>query len=297
MEKLIELSEVTKVKKKDTIIDSVTFNLNKGEIYGLLGPNGAGKTTLMRMIVGLVRPTSGKIKVCGYNIENEKIKVLENIGAAIEPTNFYPYLSGRENLNYLAKFSNTPDINFDEIIHFTDIGNAIDKKTSTYSMGMIQRLRIAQALLNDPQVLILDEPTNGLDPQGISDLREYLKKLAHKNKISILISSHLLSEMSKICDKISIIDKGKIIYTEEISQSYDSHTYSLQARPLEKAKKLLEDDFQLSVLVENNELSFNLSTDTFLEIVDNLKENEIEILNYNKRRSSLEDRYFGVTKS
>lgn len=184
-----------KIKGKE-IAQNVSFEVSKGEIVGLLGPNGAGKTTTMKMIVGLSEISVGDIKIMGYSIKDHLSKALNNIGAVIEEPTFYPYLTGNENLRQYQRMHKTDDRKWLlEVANLVGIEYALKQRVATYSMGMKQRLGIAQALLKKPKLLVLDEPTNGLDPVGIRDIREYLKQLAGNLGMGILISSHQLSEI------------------------------------------------------------------------------------------------------
>lgn len=196
METICSVQSVTKKIKGKEIAQNVSFEVSKGEIVGLLGPNGAGKTTTMKMIVGLSEISVGDIKIMGYSIKDHLSKALNNIGAVIEEPTFYPYLTGNENLRQYQRMHKTDDRKWLlEVANLVGIEYALKQRVATYSMGMKQRLGIAQALLKKPKLLVLDEPTNGLDPVGIRDIREYLKQLAGNLGMGILISSHQLSEI------------------------------------------------------------------------------------------------------
>lgn len=196
VETICSVQSVTKKIKGKEIAQNVSFEVSKGEIVGLLGPNGAGKTTTMKMIVGLSEISVGDIKIMGYSIKDHLSKALNNIGAVIEEPTFYLYLTGNENLRQYQRMHKTDDRKWLlEVANLVGIEYALKQRVATYSMGMKQRLGIAQALLKKPKLLVLDEPTNGLDPVGIRDIREYLKQLAGNLGMSILISSHQLSEI------------------------------------------------------------------------------------------------------
>ena len=209
----MRVKNVYKSFGKKKIIKDLSFSVNRGEIYGFLGPNGSGKTTTIRMMVGLIGIDKGDIFIEGYDVKKDKIKALEHVGAIIENPELYKYMSGMKNLIHFARMSKTPvsQERIDEVVKLVKLEHAINKKVKTYSLGMKQRLGVAQALLHSPSILILDEPTNGLDPEGIHELREYLRYLAKKENISIIISSHLLSEVELICDNIIVIQEGKLI--------------------------------------------------------------------------------------
>lgn len=210
---VVELQNVTKKIKGKTIIDNLSFSVRRGEIYGFLGPNGAGKTTTIRMMVGLISMTSGNIVIEGHNIRTDRSKAMAHVGAIVENPELYKFMTGRKNLQHFIRMSGKPitEQRIQEIVKLVDLENALDKKVKTYSLGMRQRLGVAQALLHNPSILILDEPTNGLDPSGIRELRDYLRHLAKKENISILVSSHLLSEIELMCDRVLIIQNGKFI--------------------------------------------------------------------------------------
>lgn len=220
------MSEITmsveglrKVIGKKEIIKGINFDLKKGEVFGFLGPNGAGKTTTIRMLVGLIKPTAGSIHICGYNVAKQFTKAMENLGCIVENPEMYPYLTGWENLEHFAvMLPNVDEERIHYVIDLVGMKERIHDKVKTYSLGMRQRLGIAQALLGHPKVLILDEPTNGLDPSGIRDMRKFIRYLAEEEGLSVLVSSHLLSEIQLMCDRVAIISKGKIITTETVQK-------------------------------------------------------------------------------
>ena len=205
---------VERVKKKigrKWIIQDVSFDIQAGEIFGFLGPNGAGKTTTIRMLVDLIKPTEGIIKVCGYDVNRQQEQALRYVGSIVENPEVYTYLTGWENLEHFARMQ--PGIDEDRIREVVDIvrmDKRIHDKVRTYSLGMRQRLGIAQALLGRPKLLILDEPTNGLDPKGIKEMREFIQRLAGEG-LAVFVSSHLLSEIQLLCDRVAIISRGKVL--------------------------------------------------------------------------------------
>ncbi|WP_280772295.1 ABC transporter ATP-binding protein [Salipaludibacillus daqingensis] len=205
-----------KIGRKE-IIKNLSFELKEGEVFGFLGPNGSGKTTTVRMLVGLIKPTSGEVHIYGHHLQKDFIKAIDNIGCIVENPELYPYLTGWENLQQFARM--VPGIKkarLKEVVDLVGLQNRIHDTVKTYSLGMRQRLGIAQALLGKPKVLILDEPTNGLDPGGIREMREFIRTLAERDKISILVSSHLLSEIQLMCDRVAIISKGQIIKIDSV---------------------------------------------------------------------------------
>lgn len=213
------MSEITlsvqglrKVIGKREIIQGLDFELKRGEVFGFLGPNGAGKTTTIRMLVGLIKPTAGFIRICGYDIDKQFPEAMRNLGCIVENPELYSYLSGWSNLQYFARMMDGIDeARMTDVVELVGLSARIHDKVKTYSLGMRQRLGIAQALLGSPRVLILDEPTNGLDPSGIREMREFIRYLAEKEGLSVLVSSHLLSEIQLMCDRVAIISKGKVV--------------------------------------------------------------------------------------
>jgi len=206
---------VTGLKKaigRRPIIHDITFEVYSGEVFGFLGPNGAGKTTTIRMLVGLASADDGEIKVGGVSLLDNFPKAIRQIGCIVENPELYKFMTGRENLEHFARMSgDVTAARIQEVVDFVELTEAIDDKVKTYSLGMRQRLGIAQALLHRPRLLILDEPTNGLDPAGIRELRQFIRKLAEEEGLAVFISSHLLNEIEMMCDRVAIIDKGKVI--------------------------------------------------------------------------------------
>ncbi|TVX92962.1 ABC transporter ATP-binding protein [Paenibacillus agilis] len=219
-EQSIPVLSVQQVKKrvgKKWIIHDVSFDVHKGEIFGFLGPNGAGKTTTIRMLVDLIKPTEGKIQVCGYDVNKEPEKALRFVGAIVENPEMYNFLTGWENLEQFARM--VPDVDekrIEEVVAIVGMSKRIHDKVGTYSLGMRQRLGIAQALLVRPKLLILDEPTNGLDPLGIKELRQFIRVLAESG-MAVFVSSHLLSEIQLMCDRVAIISNGKVLAVDDVN--------------------------------------------------------------------------------
>lgn len=200
------------------IIKDVTFDVYGGEIFGFLGPNGAGKTTTIRMLVDLIKPTSGEIRICGYDVQRNPEEALRYVGCIVENPEAYPFMSGWENLEQFARMMKDVDLaRITEVVKIVGLDARIHDKVRTYSLGMRQRLGIAQALLGRPKLLILDEPTNGLDPKGIKELREFVRMLASEG-ISLFISSHLLSEIQLMCDRVAIISNGLVLAVGKVEE-------------------------------------------------------------------------------
>ncbi|MEJ8306233.1 ABC transporter ATP-binding protein [Saccharibacillus sacchari] len=224
-----EIGNITKKVRGRTLLKNVSFTVESGEICGLLGPNGAGKTTLIRALTGLIRPDSGDIIIGGCSVVREREAAVTNVGAIVESPIFFPYMTGRENLENLALLHpNLPDRaarkrRVNEVLEVVRMDKRADEKIKTYSLGMKQRLGIAQALLGDPELLILDEPANGLDPIGIRELRELILKLKTEFGKTILVSSHLLDELQKICDRIVVIREGELVFAGSRNEMIGDH--------------------------------------------------------------------------
>lgn len=238
--KVLEVKNIYKKIGKKDILQDVSLTVYEGEIVGFIGPNGAGKTTAIKLILGLQSITSGEIYINGYNIEKEFNNAIKRVGAIVENPDIYMYLTGIENLKMNARlYDNVDDNRINEIINIVGLENRIKDKVSKYSLGMRQRLGIAIALLHKPNLLVLDEPNNGLDPEGIRDLRLLLKKLSKEENLSVLISSHNLSEIENLCTDISIINKGKILETATIENiRSDDFKYTLEVSKIEDFDKL-----------------------------------------------------------
>jgi ABC-type multidrug transport system ATPase subunit len=217
-------------------VDSVDMSVRRGEVYGFLGPNGAGKTTTLRMLVGLIRPTSGTATVAGQAPGDPA--GLKRIGSLIESPGFYPYLSGRENLRVVADLAGVDQKRVNEILELVELSSRAHRKFGTYSTGMKQRLGVAAALLKDPELLILDEPTNGLDPQGMAEMRKLIKDIGQGDR-TVLLSSHLLGEVEQICDRVGVISNGKLVRQSTVQELIGEEGVLVRAQPLDKAQEML----------------------------------------------------------
>ncbi|KOR88857.1 ABC transporter ATP-binding protein [Paenibacillus solani] len=215
---VLSIQHVKKKIGRKWIIHDVSFDVRAGEIFGFLGPNGAGKTTTIRMLVDLIKPSAGKITVCGYNVNRQQEQALRHIGSIVENPEMYVYLTGWENLEHFARMQ--PGIDqqrIGEVVEMVRLDRRIHDKVSTYSLGMRQRLGIAQALLGRPRLLILDEPTNGLDPKGIKEMRQFIRQLADEG-MAVFVSSHLLSEIQLLCDRVAIISSGRVLAVGDVDE-------------------------------------------------------------------------------
>lgn len=220
MNDVLKISNVTKYYGKQKVLSNVDLSLEQDEIIGLVGPNGSGKTTIMKIITGLIKKYDGDVFINGENIKNNIKHDTKQIGCVIETPGFYPELTGYENLLFFSEISGLKDKNqINEIVHKLGIENYIGKKAKKYSLGMKQRLGIAQAVLSYPPILVLDEPTNGLDPSIVPELRKFIKYIAKEKHTAVLISSHILSEIELVCDKVAFIQEGKIIKVENLKEN------------------------------------------------------------------------------
>jgi len=235
---VIETTNLSKRYGKQIVaVDGLNLAIRKGEIYGFLGPNGAGKTATLRMLLSLVRPTSGKGKVLGKPLGTAA--GIARVGALVESPTFYPYLSGRRNLRILARYAGVPISRVDAVLHQEALTLRAGDTFKTYSLGMKQRLGVAAALLKNPEVLILDEPTNGLDPQGMAEMRTLIRALGHGGR-TVLFSSHLLGEVEQICDRVGVIRHGKLIAEGTVEELRGQAKLLVRANPLEQAQRLAE---------------------------------------------------------
>ena len=227
-ETLLEAKGLTKSFKGRKVIDNLDLRVIKGDVYGFLGRNGQGKTTTIRMITGLISADSGNVTIGGFKIKSDFIKAISQIGAIVESPTFYGYLSGYENLLLMANLiPGFKKSRIYEVLETVGLKNRCNDKVKTYSLGMKQRLGLANALLNNPKLIILDEPTNGLDPQGMKEFREMITRLSIENKITFFISSHLLYEIQQICNRIGIIHEGRLLvegYVHDLINTNDGNS-------------------------------------------------------------------------
>ncbi|ADL51259.1 ABC transporter ATP-binding protein [Clostridium cellulovorans] len=298
MEYALELKGLTKKIKDKTIVNKLSFGVKKGEVFGFLGPNGAGKTTTIRMIVGLIGITEGDVLVEGKSMKTNKIEGLKQIGAIVENPELYPYLTAIQNLRYFSRmYDNVSEERIMKVVKLVKLENALNQKVGTYSLGMRQRLGIAVALLHNPKILILDEPTNGLDPAGIKELREYLKELAHKDNIAVVVSSHMLSEVELMCDRVGIVQKGELVKTVDLNNRETSYTWlKIEADNLEVAKVLLKEKIKgIDVEIEDQILKVKTEKKDVPMILKVLLYNDIEVYNASFGKESLENIFLDLT--
>ena len=300
-EKILEVINVTKTYGNRKALKNVNFEVFAGEIFGFIGPNGAGKSTLMKIISGLSKPTSGEVLICGESVQKNFEKAIVNLGAMLENCNMYPYMTGMQNLNYYAKlYKNIPQKRIDEIVELVGMTARINDKVKTYSLGMRQRLTLAQALLHRPRLLILDEPTNGLDVTGVMELRQVLRTLSAKTNISILISSHVLSEMEQLCDTVAIVDRGSILDIRTLDELHranrDSQRLRIRVNYPNYASKLIYLKFDLPVEKAGNTILVPFAPATAQRIMEALENRNIRIYGTKLETKSLEDIYIDILK-
>lgn len=216
MEYIVQTENLSKSFGKEQAVSNINLKIRKGEIYGFLGPNGAGKTTTIRMLLGLMKPSSGTIKIFQKDVTRDRMNILAKVGSLVENPSYYPHLTAYENLEALRKILGVQKSRIDEVLEIVRLKDAANKKVKGFSLGMKQRLGIAASLLHNPELLILDEPTNGLDPSGIIEIRNLIKRLPSEYGMTIIISSHLLSEIDQMATQVGIVSKGKMIFQDSI---------------------------------------------------------------------------------
>ncbi|MCJ8008979.1 ABC transporter ATP-binding protein [Lederbergia wuyishanensis] len=297
MKTVVELKNVTKTIRKKKIIDDLSFEVMEGEVFGFLGPNGAGKTTTIRMMVGLIGITSGEIAICGKNVTKDFEDAIRNVGAIVENPELYKFLTGYQNLEQVARLTKgVTKEKIEEVIELVGLKERIHDKVKTYSLGMRQRLGIAQSLLHDPKILILDEPTNGLDPAGIREVRDYLRSLARNKGMAVIVSSHLLSEMEMMCDRIAIIQKGKLINVQHVHEDKNSNEreYVFIVNNRKKALSLL-DKQGYSPKVNGEGFGLVLNKEQVPNVINLLVHNDFLIYEVKGQTRTLEDRFLEIT--
>lgn len=291
---ILKIKNLNKSFGKKKILKNVSFNINEGDILGFIGPNGAGKTTTIKMILGLQSIDSGTVTINGYDIKKNFEKAIEKVGTIVENPDLYMYLSGYDNLKLISNlYKNVDKKRIDEVIKIVKLETRINDKVSKYSLGMRQRLGIAQALLHKPNLLILDEPTNGLDPEGIKELRDIIKRLATKEKVGVVISSHNLSELESFCNKIVIIKNGEIVETNELKKVKNiEESYIFEVDEISKISKILEEKIEK---INDNYFKIHTNKESIPEIIKKLIENGVKIYTVKEEEISLEDAFLKRT--
>lgn len=299
--KVLEVKNLKKSLSKREIIKDLSFTVEEGEVFGFLGPNGSGKTTTIRMLVGLIKQNSGTIEICGKDLNRRREEALREVGAVVENPALYKFLSGKENLMQIARVRKIPMNEVEDLIKLVGLENRIKDKTKRYSLGMKQRLGIAAALLGNPKLLILDEPTNGLDPSGIIEFRELIKKIAKERKIAVFVSSHILSEIEQMCDKVAFLKDGVIKSVETMGQSvYGANKENFVLVHKSEEKVVLEilnrQPFIDSIQVVEKKIHMTLHEKTSPKLIKVLVNNDILIEEIYKNRDGLEQRYMELVE-
>lgn len=300
MDAILKTYQLTKRYGKRNVVNGVNITVNSGEIYGFLGPNGAGKTTTLRMILGLIRPTSGRIELLGQNPTNSPRSFMRHIGYMIEGPGFYPHLSAQENLRIVLRFKElTNDQSIPELLDLVGLGNVGSKAAGCFSLGMKQRLGIAMALLGEPKILILDEPSNGLDPEGFREIRALLKYLAKEKNTTILLSSHLLHEVEQICQRVGVIHNGHILTESTVDELRQKGERCLEL-------DVSNPDLAMALLNKHTEAQVELQSDGFLLIKGKgradapainslLVQSDVSVFSLTQKETSLEQIFIEMT--
>lgn len=301
---VLEVRHLSKSLSRRPILNDLSFSVYPGEIFGFLGPNGSGKTTTIKLMLGLLRIDAGEIRILGHNVVTEHEKAFASVGGIIENPELYPYLTGYENLDLFRRmYDDVPKSRIDEVVELVGLQARIKDKVSKYSLGMRQRLGVAQALLCKPRLLVLDEPTNGLDPGGIHDLRDLLKRLCREENVAVFISSHLLSEIEQMCDRVAVIDKGTLIGIHSIEEMHrvsgatDGRLcYLFRTAEGERfAAILAENGYKGEVLADGVTLML-LPTETG-SILTLAVQNGIMLLGFEEQKRTLEDAFLELTRT
>lgn len=278
-------------------VKEVDLSVCEGDIYGFLGPNGAGKTTTLKMILGLVRPTDGKVKIFGKELEANRRYILQNIGSLIESPSNYEHLTGLENMRVVQRLRDVPDKNVTEALKMVRLEKQKDKKVAQYSLGMKQRLGIAMAMLSFPKLLILDEPTNGLDPAGIGEMRELIKSLPQRYGMTILLSSHLLSEIEQMATSVGIIHDGTMLFqgSMEKLQARSRPTIRIKAQDHVRARELLASKGFFPKVQEDSLLLENITDSQVAQVNRDLVAANIDVLRIEEQTRNLESIFLALT--
>ena len=289
---ILKCNNLKKQIKNKTIVENISFSINKGDIVGFIGPNGAGKTTIIKLILGLMKLSEGTVLINGFDIEKDFIKAIEKVGSIVETPDLYMYLSGYDNLKITANnYKNISKNRMNEVIKIVGLENRIKDKVSTYSLGMRQRLGIAEAIINQPELLILDEPTNGLDIEGIIEIRNLIKNLSQQG-MAILVSSHNLTEIDNLCNRIIAIKNGKIIADDTIENFTtvsNINSYILELNCLDKLSKIIP-NYKFEV-IKDNKIRIYVSKDKISELMKKLIENKYQIYSVQEEKLTSEEAF------
>lgn len=294
MEPIIAASKLTKRFRRVPAVDGLDLTVERGDVFGFLGPNGAGKSTTLRMMVGLIRPTRGCVRLFGYDAWREHCAALRKVGAMIETPAFYKYLTGRDNLRVLYNMGgNCTAKQIDEALDIVGLLDRAKDKVKGYSQGMRQRLAIALAILGKPELILLDEPTNGLDPQGMKEVRDLIRRLSNDLNFTVFLSSHLLHEVEQVCTQIAVVNKGRVIERGSVNELLrQSDTYDVQVHPVELAADVLRDlNWATVVSTSANTVNVRLNGGSAAELNRALIEKGVAVSALVPRRPSLEELY------
>ncbi|MCK6607492.1 MAG: ABC transporter ATP-binding protein [Flavobacterium sp.] len=298
METILKISNLNKIFNKHLhAVKNVSFEIKKGNVYGILGPNGSGKSTTLGIVLNVVNKTSGDFEWFGGKVATHD--ALKKVGAIIERPNFYPYMTAKENLELVCKIKGTPFSKVDEKLELVGLLERKNDKFKTYSLGMKQRLAIASALLNDPEILILDEPTNGLDPQGIRQIRDIIKVIASQGT-TILLASHLLDEVEKVCSHVVVLRKGEMLYQGTVHNMIENNSFfELKSNDIVQLKSVLDQhSFIENTIEEDGKLLVYLKQDIAAQDLNSyLFEQNIVLEHLVKRKNSLEEQFLELTKN
>ncbi|MGE7676415.1 ABC transporter ATP-binding protein [Lysinibacillus sp. NPDC094403] len=298
--KMIEITNLTKEYNESAVVSNVSMTIKKGRVYGLLGRNGAGKTTIMKMILGLIEPSNGEIKILGKSLKGHEKELYPKIGSIIETPSFYPNLTGTENLQIFARLRGVDNKEIQKVLTMVNLPYKDKKVFGKYSLGMKQRLGIANAIMHNPDLLILDEPTNGLDPIGISEVRDLLKKMCEREGKTILISSHILSEIELLVDDIGIINSGNLLVEDTLhnirQQNRSCLVFKVKQSDVEKSKLILAEKLAISDYVERDgQFKIYEAMERFSEINKAFVSHDITILSTENHKPTLEEYFIRVT--
>lgn len=298
METILKITHLNKIfNRKLHAVKNVSFEIKKGNVYGILGPNGSGKSTTLGIVLNVVNKTSGDFEWFEGKLDTHQ--ALKKVGAIIERPNFYPYMSAKENLELVCKIKGTPFTKVDEKLALVGLLDRKNDKFNTFSLGMKQRLAIASALLNDPEILILDEPTNGLDPQGIRQIRDIIRVIAAQGT-TILLASHLLDEVEKVCSHVVVLQKGVMLYQGSVHNMIETNSFfELKAKDLIQLQKALEGHNSVERTKESEgKLLVFLKQDIAAEELNTyLFQHNIVLEHLVKRKNSLEEQFLELTKN
>lgn len=300
METVIRTEGLTKSIKGRRVVDGLSLEVYRGDVFGFLGPNGAGKTMTIRLLLGLIRPGSGRIVICGFDLEQNFTSAIRQVGAIIEQPRLYNYLTGRQNLELLGRMGGvTERKRLDEVVDLVGLQNRIGSKVSTYSLGMKQRLGIAQSLLHRPDVVIYDEPTNGLDPQGMKEVREMILRLSIEQGMTVFVSTHLLFEVEMMCNRVGVISRGRLLkqgYVKDLLSEAREVVLEVRVdRTADAAAALERSQLARAVSSENGLLLVTAGQEKIPEINRFLVQEGFALFSSSPRRGSLEELYLQLT--